>query len=83
MCTSISRVLATVPVIKKKPTDCHNILAISKVCYAIVKLYSGGECEFAGLERWNGILEWSTGLDYWSGRGDVLKHAHNNKNFSL
>ena len=27
------------------------------------------ECEFAGLERWNGLLEWSTGLDYWSGRG--------------
>ena len=23
--------------------------------------------EFAGVERWNGILEWSTGLDYWSG----------------
>ena len=40
------------------------------------------ECEFAGLERWNGLLEWSTGLDYWSGRGDIFKHAHNNKKFS-
>ena len=19
-----------------------------------------------GMERWNGLLEWSTGLDYWS-----------------
>ena len=24
------------------------------------------ECEFGGLERWNGTVEWSTGLDYWS-----------------
>ena len=23
-------------------------------------------CEFGGLERWNGMVEWSTGLDYWS-----------------
>ena len=21
-------------------------------------------------------------MDYWSGRGDIFKHAHNNKNFS-
>ena len=38
--------------------------------------------EFAGVERWNGILEWSTGLDYWSERGDIITHAHNNKKFS-
>ena len=24
------------------------------------------EYEFAGLEWWNGTVEWSTGLDYWS-----------------
>ena len=29
--------------------------------------------EFAGVERWNGILELSTGLDYWCGRGCVIK----------
>ena len=23
-------------------------------------------CEFGGLEWWNGTVEWSTGLDYWS-----------------
>ena len=23
-------------------------------------------CEFGGVERWNGTVEWSTGLDYWS-----------------
>ena len=31
------------------------------------------ECEFAGVERWNGPLEWSTGLDYWSGRGRMIR----------
>ena len=25
-----------------------------------------GEYEFGGLEWWNGTVEWSTGLDYWS-----------------
>ena len=27
-----------------------------------------GVCEFGGLDPkwWNGIVEWSTGLDYWS-----------------
>ena len=25
-----------------------------------------GVCEFGGLEWWNGTVEWSTGLDYWS-----------------
>ena len=24
------------------------------------------ECEFGGLERWNGTVEWSTGLDPWT-----------------
>ena len=38
--------------------------------------------EFDGVERSNGILDWSTGLDYWSGRGDIFKHTHNNKKFS-
>ena len=23
-------------------------------------------CEFAGVERWNGTVEWSTGLEYWN-----------------
>ena len=23
-------------------------------------------CEFGGMERWSGLLEWSTGLGYWS-----------------
>ena len=32
-------------------------------------------CEFAGLERWNGLLEWTTGLDYWRG-GATFTHAH-------
>ena len=24
--------------------------------------------EFAGVERWNGTVEWTTGLEYWSTR---------------
>ena len=23
-------------------------------------------CEFAGVERWNGTVEWTTGVEYWS-----------------
>ena len=29
-------------------------------------------CEFGGLERWNGTVEWSTGLDYWSATPTIL-----------
>ena len=25
-----------------------------------------GEYEFGGLEWWNGEVEWTTGVDYWS-----------------
>ena len=25
-----------------------------------------GVCEFTGLECENGVLEWNTGVDYWS-----------------
>ena len=37
------------------------------------------------MEYWNGILEWSTGLDNWSGRGDItsmriiIKSSHRDK----
>ena len=24
-----------------------------------------------GMERWNGLLDWSTGLDYWSARPQI------------
>ena len=28
---------------------------------------NGGVYEFAGVERWNGTVEWSGGVDYWTG----------------
>ena len=30
------------------------------------RLTCGRVCEFGGLEWWNGTVEWTTGLDYWS-----------------
>ena len=32
------------------------------------------ECEFGGVERWNGTVEWTTGVDYWTGLLEC--HAH-------
>ena len=34
-----------------------------------------GEYEFGGLERWNGTVEWTTGVEYWTGLLEC--HAHN------
>ena len=31
-------------------------------------------CEFGGLERWNGTVEWTTGVEYWTGLLEC--HAH-------
>ena len=33
------------------------------------------EYEFSGLERWNGTVEWSTGLDYWSATPTILARS--------
>ena len=33
------------------------------------------EYEFGGLERWNGTVEWTTGVEYWTGLLEC--HAHN------
>ena len=35
------------------------------------------ECEFGGLERWNGMVEWNTGLDYWSATRTPTTILHN------
>ena len=32
------------------------------------------EYEFCGLERWNGTVEWTTGVEYWTGLLEC--HAH-------
>ena len=31
-------------------------------------------CELGGLERWNGTVEWTTGVEYWTGLLEC--HAH-------
>ena len=33
----------------------------------MVALPSGKQRSIQGLERWSGVLEWSTGVDYWTG----------------
>ena len=33
-----------------------------------------GECEFAGVERRTGTVEWTTGVEYWTGLLEC--HAH-------
>ena len=38
-----------------------------------------GEYEFGGLERWNGTVEWTTGVEYWTGLLEC--HAHNNRSW--
>ena len=37
------------------------------------------EYEFGGLERWNGTVEWTTGVEYWTGLLEC--HAHNNRSW--
>ena len=34
------------------------------------------ECEFGGLEWWNGTVEWTTGVEYWTGLLECHTHKY-------
>ena len=51
--------------------------AIMSGLQSFLVIWVMGKCEFIGVERWTGVVvEWSTGLDYWSTSTMPITHAH-------
>ena len=45
-------------------------------CNTCVAAVSSGHCEIYGVESWNGVLEWSQRVEFWSGTESDLCVCH-------